>query len=116
MFDVPPGSLDPRCCVIVREEPLCLAFWAAGVRGQRPCLWLPADWAVVVFASVVTWGVVRAWSWHGDAVHFVQVLNVVACVGVGVESVLAVGQVHMVIDVCRILSLSSCVSLLSMSL
>ena len=61
-------------------------------------------------------GVVRAWSGHGDAVHFVQVLHVVACVGVGAESVLAVGQVQMVLDVCRILLLSSCVSLLSMSL
>ena len=44
--------------------------------------------------------VVRAWSGHDDAVHFVQMLHVVACVGVGVGSVFAVGQVHMVMDVC----------------
>ena len=117
MFDFPPGCLCPRCCVVVREEPLCLAFWAAGVCGQGLCLCRPADWAAIVFVFVVTLGgVVRACSGHGDAVHFVQVLHVVACVGVGAESVLAVGQVQMVLDVCRILLLSSCVSLLSMSL
>ena len=97
---------------------MCLAFWAAGVCGQGLCLCRPADWAAIVFVFVVALGggVVRACSGHGDVVHFVQVLHVVACVGVGAESVLAVGQVQMVLDVCRILLLSSCVSLLSMSL